>query len=88
MKILDLVLKGRWYDMIDITMRMLMIDELKLIMGFPEDYVLIGTQSDQKKFIGNAVEVTVARKLCEAICGELDRRKTEITEYLQSKYAA
>lgn len=76
------------YDIIDITMRMLMIDELKLIMGFPEDYVLIGTQSDQKKFIGNAVEVTVARKLCEALCGELDRRKTEITEYLQSKYAA
>lgn len=76
------------YNIIDITMRMLMIDELKLIMGFPEDYVLIGTQSDQKKFIGNAVEVTVARKLCEALCEELDRHKTEITEYLQSKYAA
>ncbi|MFR7465576.1 MAG: DNA cytosine methyltransferase [Phocaeicola vulgatus] len=32
-------------------------------MGFPEDYVLIGTQADQKKFIGNAVEVTQARKI-------------------------
>ena len=31
-------------------------------MGFPEDYVLVGTQADQKKFIGNAVEVTQAKK--------------------------
>ena len=37
-------------------------------MGFPEDYVLIGTQADQKKFIGNAVEVTQARKNTEALC--------------------
>ena len=35
-------------------------------MGFPEDYMLIGTQADQKKFIGNAVEVNMARVLCEA----------------------
>lgn len=38
------------YNIIDITMRMLKIDELKLIMGFPKDYELIGTQADQKKF--------------------------------------
>lgn len=55
------------YNIIDITMRMLKIDELKLIMGFPEDYVLVGTQADQKKFIGNAVEVNMARVLCEAL---------------------
>lgn len=59
------------YGIIDIKMRMLMISELKLIMGFPEDYVLIGTQADQKKFIGNAVEVTIARKWCEALCDSL-----------------
>ncbi len=41
---------------------------LKKIMGFPEDYVLVGTQADQKKFIGNAVEVTIARAWCEALC--------------------
>lgn len=46
------------YGLADIKMRMLRIDELKKIMGFPEDYILIGTQSDQKKFIGNAVELT------------------------------
>lgn len=55
------------YNIIDIKMRMLRIPELKKIMGFPEDYVLVGTQADQKKFIGNAVEVTMARSLCKAI---------------------
>lgn len=63
------------YGLADIKMRMLRIDELKKIMGFPEDYILIGTQSDQKKFIGNAVEVNMARELCEAICKELIRKR-------------
>ena len=63
------------YGIIDIKMRMLRIAELKKIMGFPEDYILIGTQSDQKKFIGNAVEVNMARVLCEAICKELIRKR-------------
>ena len=55
------------YGIVDIKMRMLRIPELKKIMGFPEDYKLIGTQADQKKFIGNAVEVNMARVLCETI---------------------
>lgn len=56
------------YGIIDIKMRMLRIPELKRIMGFPEDYKLVGTQADQKKFIGNAVEVTQAKKNTEALC--------------------
>ena len=63
----------RLYSIIDISMRMLMVDELKLIMGFPEDYTLIGTQAEQKKFIGNAVEVSIARALCEALCKEIKK---------------
>lgn len=63
----------RLYYIIDISMRMLMVDELKLIMGFPEDYTLIGTQAEQKKFIGNAVEVSIARALCEALCKEIKK---------------
>lgn len=63
------------YGIVDITMRMLRIDELKRIMGFPENYILIGTQADQKKFIGNAVEVNMARALCEALYREVIRRK-------------
>lgn len=59
------------YGIVDIKMRMLNIHELKRIMGFPDNYVLVGTQADQKKFIGNAVEVNMARVLCEALCGSL-----------------
>lgn len=55
------------YGIVNITMRMLRVPELKRIMGFPEDYVLVGSQAEQKKFIGNAVEVNMARVLCEAL---------------------
>ena len=61
------------YGIIDIKMRMLKIAELKRIMGFPEDYTLIGTQAEQKKFIGNAVEVNMSRVLCEALARKLKR---------------
>lgn len=59
------------YGIVEITMRMLKIPELKKIMGFPDDYVLVGTQTEQKKYIGNAVEVTIARRWCEALCRRL-----------------
>lgn len=62
------------YGIYDIRMRMLSVTELKRIMGFPEDYTLIGTQAEQKKFIGNAVEVNMARALCEAIYEKLTKK--------------
>lgn len=62
------------YGIADIRMRMLRIPELKRIMGFPEDYTLIGTQAEQKKFIGNAVEVNMARVLCEALFEKLSQK--------------
>ena len=55
------------YEIVDIRMRMLKVDELKRIMGFPTDYILIGTQSEQKKYIGNAVEVNMAKALVETL---------------------
>lgn len=73
------------YGIIDIKMRMLTVDELKLIQGFPEDYILIGTQAEQKKFIGNAVEVTIARKWCEALCAGV--RDFDLSKY-RSRQAA
>lgn len=66
------------YGIADIRMRMLRIPELKRIMGFPEDYMLIGTQAEQKKFIGNAVEVNMARVLCEALCKKLNQKKLAV----------
>lgn len=43
------------YGIADITMRMLRVDELLRIQGFPNGYVLEGNQAKQKKFIGNSV---------------------------------
>lgn len=59
------------YGIIDIKQRMLKIPELKQIMGFPANYQLKGSQADQKKFIGNAVEVGMACALCEATSQKL-----------------
>lgn len=66
------------YGLADIKMRMLRIDELKNIMGFPENYILVGTQADQKKFIGNAVEVNMARVLCECLCLRLSEKHFKV----------
>lgn len=66
------------YGIVDIKMRMLNIQELKRIQGFPEDYVLIGTQAEQKKFLGNAVEVNMARVLCEALCRKLVSKRQAV----------
>ena len=65
------------YGIYDIKMRMLKISELKRIMGFPENYTLIGTQAEQKKFIGNAVEVNMSRVLCEALSKRLKKKKND-----------
>lgn len=43
------------YGISDIFMRMLKVFELKRIQGFPDEYILLGSQTAQKKFIGNAV---------------------------------
>lgn len=61
------------YMIVDIRMRMLNVLELKRIQGFPDNYVLVGTQAEQKKYIGNAVEVNMATALCEALCSGLTK---------------
>ncbi len=53
----------RIYGISDIKVRMLRIPELLQIQGFPKDYDLLGTQAEQKKYIGNAVEVNCAKAL-------------------------
>lgn len=55
------------YGIIDIKMRMLKVDELLKIQGFPKTYKLMGNQTDKKKFIGNSVVPVVAQRLIEAL---------------------
>ena len=59
------------YGIIDILMRMLLIEELLRIQGFGDTYKLKGTKAEMKKFIGNAVECNQARVLAESIAGTL-----------------
>lgn len=51
----------------DICMRPLSIRECLRVMGFPDDYKLCGTQTQQRKFIGNAVEVHMAYEMALAL---------------------
>jgi DNA (cytosine-5)-methyltransferase 1 len=57
---------------VDIYMRMLLIEELLRIQGFGVNYKLKGTKAEMKKFIGNAVECTQAQRNCEAIAQAID----------------
>nr|WP_293837521.1 DNA cytosine methyltransferase [uncultured Arsenicibacter sp.] len=55
------------YGMVDIKMRMLLISELKRIQGFDDEYVLLGTMTAQKKFIGNSVVPVIPQRMAECI---------------------
>lgn len=56
----------RVHGMKDIKIRMLHVEELKAIQGFPKDYKLTGTKTNQLKFIGNSVVPLMAQKLIES----------------------
>ena len=55
----------RSHGIVDVKIRMLFVDELKRIQGFPEDYELTGTKTNKLKFIGNSVVPLMAQKLVE-----------------------
>lgn len=66
------------YGVADIYMRMLKVVELKRIQGFPDDYVLFGNQSDQKKFIGNAVHTSIPKAWCPALSQAIMKLQKQI----------
>jgi len=55
------------HGIIAIYMRMLTVEELLKIQGFPKSYKMYGSLTDRKKFIGNAVCPAVAKALFEAL---------------------
>lgn len=69
---------GSEYVVLDIFLRMLTPEELKLGQGFPKDYIIDRDyrwkpypKSEQVKRIGNSVVPIMAQKLVEANCGYL-----------------
>lgn len=71
-------IKGENYMIADIFLRMLKPEELKIMQGFPKDYVIDRDYwwrrypiSEQVKRIGNSVVPIMAKALVEANCGYL-----------------
>ena len=60
------------HGIVDVKMRMLKVSELKRIQGFDDDYVLKGSQTKQKAFIGNSVPPD----LVAAIAANIELMKT------------
>lgn len=59
------------YGIYDVKMRMLRVDELLQIQGFPTGYILKGNQTQQKKFIGNSVVPIVITSMANALIKNL-----------------
>jgi DNA (cytosine-5)-methyltransferase 1 len=72
--LVTVTMEGEQYVVVDIGMRMLQPRELARAQGFPDDYVLTGSKSEQVARIGNSVCPQVARALVAAQFG-LDRRE-------------
>jgi DNA (cytosine-5)-methyltransferase 1 len=67
------------YELVDIKMRMLRVNELLKIQGFPDNYQLEGNQADQKKFIGNSVVPHVVKAWTIALAQRIiDDVKTKV----------
>jgi DNA (cytosine-5)-methyltransferase 1 len=69
---------GSEYVILDIFLRMLTPEELKLAQGFPKDYIIdrdyrwkAYPKSEQVKRIGNSVSPIMAQRIVEANCGYL-----------------
>ena len=56
----------RKHNITDVKIRMLFLQELMRIQGFPEDYILTGKKEEKLKFIGNSVVPLVAKELIVA----------------------
>jgi DNA (cytosine-5)-methyltransferase 1 len=65
----------RKFGIADIFMRMLKVPELKRIMGFPENYRLLGNTTEQKAMLGNAVCPPVAEALARAMRPNLEKAR-------------
>ncbi len=57
----------RKHSITDILVRPLLVNEMLRIQGFPGKYRLEGTMTEQKKYIGNSVEVQVGKALFKSI---------------------
>lgn len=72
--VVTVTIDGQEYAIADIGMRMLQPHELAAAQGFPPDYVLTGTKSEQVAKIGNSVCPPVAAALVRANLAQAEAR--------------
>lgn len=82
--LVTVLIKGKKYLITDIFLRMLKPEELKVMQGFPKDYIIDRDYrwqkyptSEQVKRIGNSVVPIMAQKLVEANCPYLKAGERE-----------
>jgi DNA (cytosine-5)-methyltransferase 1 len=63
----------RKHGIIDLLVRMLTVRESFRGQGFPDWYTLLGSETDQRKMIGNAVEVNAGLAVASEVRRMLDR---------------
>jgi DNA (cytosine-5)-methyltransferase 1 len=66
-----LIQSGLVADALDIHLRMLTPDELKLAHSFPADYEFCGNRGDQVRQIGNSWPVSMGSAICKVILQEV-----------------
>jgi DNA (cytosine-5)-methyltransferase 1 len=69
----NLILPDDAWDINECGYRMLTTEELKRAMGFPDPYIVLGSDELRTKQIGNAVTPPVARLLGERMFASLAR---------------
>ena len=76
--LITVIIKGETYQIVDIYLRMLKPEELKIGQGFPKDYIINHDYtgkaypiSKQVARIGNSVAPMMSKALCEANCSYL-----------------
>jgi DNA (cytosine-5)-methyltransferase 1 len=69
--LVTVTVNGEPYVIVDIGMRMLRPRELARAQGFPESYVLTGTNTNQVERIGNSVCPDVAAAIAAANCADM-----------------
>jgi DNA (cytosine-5)-methyltransferase 1 len=64
---------GPWVGPFHWESRRLRVAELKRLMTFPDDFVVLGSRRDQQLQLGNAVPPVIAEAVIEAVASELAR---------------
>ena len=62
----------------------LSIDDMKHLQGFPKDFKLIGTKTEQQKLLGNTIPTNLTKIICDYVVDMLDMKRDYIVNLKES----